>query len=82
MDAGTPRAFQHRWALYYEWAAAERDDSKRIHLIALAKGAIFERQRQLADCRGHYTDEDHAMQDALYVLNALRKASEFNRRSR
>jgi hypothetical protein len=82
MDARSPRVFNHRWALDYNWAVAEKDDDKRIHLIALAKSAIFERQRELGRSRGQHIDEEHAMQDALYVLNALRKASEFNRRSR
>jgi len=75
--ADSTRACRHRWVLYYDWAVAEQDDTKRIHLIALAKGAIFERQRELADSRAHNPDEEHALQDANYVLNALRKASEF-----
>lgn len=82
MNPGMNHAFGHRWALYYEWAVAELDDTKRIHLIALAKGAIFERQLELANSQGHLIDEQHAIQDAIYVLNALRRASEFNRKSK
>ena len=66
------------WALLYQAAVSEADDRQRLHLIARAKGAIFERQRALADARSEAIEELQALEDAAYVLAAFRKAAEFN----
>lgn len=66
------------WALLYQAAVSEADDNERLHLIARAKGAIFERQQALADASSEAIEELHALEDAAYVLAALRKAAEFN----
>jgi hypothetical protein len=70
------------WALFYRAAVSEADDKQRLHLIARAKGAIFERQRALSKGAGHALEERHALEDAAYVLAALRKAAEFNLQAR
>jgi hypothetical protein len=66
------------WALLYQAAVSEADDRQRLHLIARAEGAIFERQQALADASSEAIEELHALEDADYVLAALRKAAEFN----
>ena len=66
------------WALLYQTAVSEADDRQRLHLIARAKGAIFERQQELADASSEAIEELQALQDAAYVLAALRKAAQFN----
>ncbi len=70
--------YRPRWAMLYEAAVSEMDDAQRLHLIAYAKGAIFQRQQELARAELEALEEQKALEDATYVLAALRKAAEFN----
>lgn len=81
MAAHASRAQKQKWVSLYEKAAAATDDRARLHLIALAKGAIFERRRELAHSGKPHANVDELaeLDDASYVLTALRKAAEFNR---
>jgi hypothetical protein len=69
---------KRKWVSLYQAAIAEIDDKRRLHLIARAKGAIFERQQSLAHAGADVLQERQALEDASYVLAALRKAAEFN----
>jgi hypothetical protein len=78
MSAAKLGVSKRKWALLYEAVVSETDDRRRLHLIALAKGAIFERQQALAHARTDALEERQALEDAAYVLAAMRKAAEFN----
>jgi len=82
MQSFIPHSQKRRWMLLYEMAMSEIDDDKRLDLIALAKGAIFQRQQELADSKLAHIDELAALDDALYILAAFRKAAKFNRGQR
>lgn len=81
MAAHASRVHKQKGAVLYEKAAAATDDRTRLHLIALSKGAIFERRRELAHSGKPHANVDElaALDDANYLLTALRKAAEFNR---
>lgn len=78
MSAEKFGVFKRKWALLYQAVVSETDDKRRLHLIALAKAAIFERQRELAQAHAESLEERQALEDATYVLAAMRKAAEFN----
>ncbi|MBV8891935.1 MAG: hypothetical protein JO266_08200 [Acidobacteria bacterium] len=69
---------ESKWALLYKAAVSEADDRRRLHLIARTKGAIFKREQALLRAGSEDIQERHALQDAAYILAALRKAAEFN----
>ena len=71
-------ASKHKWAALYRAAVCELDDRQRLFLIARAKGAIFERKRMLAQAAPASLEERQALEDAEYILGALRRAAEFN----
>jgi hypothetical protein len=71
---------KQRWVLLYEKAVFEHDESKRLDFIALAKGAIFQRRQELVLSRTKHIQDEEALEDAAYVLTALGKAAEFNRK--
>lgn len=79
MESDTTRVRKQRWMLLYEKAVSEPDENKRLDLIALAKGAIFQRKQELAHLRTNHLQELEALGDANYVLAGLRRAAEFNR---
>ncbi len=74
------RAHHPKWMLLYKTALAEADESKRLSLIGLAKGAIFRRKQELAHLKTAQSEEWAALEDADYVLAGLRRAAEFNRK--
>jgi len=78
MSAEKSSVSKRTWARLYQAAVSEADDRQRLHLIARAKGAIFERQRALADTSSEAIEELQALEDAAYVLAAFRQAAEFN----
>jgi len=82
MPSFIPHSRKHRWVLLYEMAVSEMDDDKRLDLIALAKGAIFQRKQELAHAKPGHIDELAALDDASYILAAFHKAAEFNRGQR
>ena len=61
------------WRNLYAAALMETDDDKMSRRIAEAEGAIVARQRELfkASCDNIH-EEEEAMDDALYALNALK----------
>ncbi len=80
MHSGNPHGSKHRWMRLYEAALSETDESRRLNLIGLARGAIFQRRREIAQSGIQELEEQAALADATYVLKALRRAAEFNRR--
>ena len=82
MGADKVRVFKRKWTLLYQAAVNESDDQRRLHLIGQAKKAILERQRALAITNVADLQERQALQDAAYVLAAMRRAAEFNLRRR
>lgn len=81
MSAEKYCVFKRRWALLYQAAVTEADDQRRLHLIAQAKSAIFERRQALPETNPEALEERQALEDAGYILSALRRAAEFNLRS-
>jgi hypothetical protein len=79
MYSRSPQVSKHRWALLYEEAVSEIDESRRLNLIGLARGAIFQRKREIAQSGIQDVEEQTALAYAAYVLNALRRAAMFNR---
>ncbi len=80
MSAEKLRVYKRKWALMYQAAVNEADERRRLQLIARAQGAICERQQALAHSRLEVLGEQHALEDAGYVLAAMQKAAEFNLR--
>ncbi len=80
MRSGGLRSSRKKWALLYEEAVSETDERRRLNLIALARGAIFQRKRELVQSGVGHFEEQAALEDASYVLRALRRAAEFNRK--
>jgi hypothetical protein len=62
------------WRKLYVAALMETDDEKMFSRIAEAEGAIVARVRKLFTASGDnvYKNEEEAMHDALYALNALK----------
>ncbi len=80
MHSSSPNVSKHRWALLYEEAVSELDERRRLNLIGLARGAIFQCRREIAQSGIQNVEEQAALADAAYILKALHRAAEFNRR--
>jgi len=63
------------WAEFYRAAIFEVDQSRRIERIRLAETAAAQRKRDLVSSEGDHVEEQHALDDALYVLRVLRLTS-------
>lgn len=80
MESYGRRSQKHGWTQLYEKAFSEVDDYKRLDLIAVARGAIFQRKQEIAHSPKAHAEELAALEDAAYVMAGLRRAAEFNRR--
>lgn len=64
------------WADFYRAAIFEVDQSRRVERIRLAETAASARKRELGTIQGDHMEEEHALDDALYVLRVLRSTSQ------
>jgi hypothetical protein len=60
------------WHDLYRAALFEPDPAKLLQCIAAAEQALVARARELFQISGDHIDEEHAMDDAMYALHALR----------
>jgi hypothetical protein len=60
------------WKDIYVAALLEGDEARMLRLIAEAEAAIVQRARELFGAAGDHIQEEHAMDDALYALHALK----------
>ncbi len=60
------------WRDLYKAALFELDESKFSQRIADAEKALVERARELFHNGGDNIEEEHALDDAMYALHALR----------
>lgn len=70
------------WRELYVAALFERDSSKLSITIAKAEQALVARARELFQTSGDHIEEEHAMDDAMYALHALRNAHQLETRAR
>lgn len=63
------------WAEFYRAAIFEADQSRRVERIHLAETVAAQRKRDLISTEGDHVEEEHALDDALYVLRVLRATS-------
>jgi len=61
-----------RWKNLYTAALFERDRKKVPQLISVAEAEIVQRARSLFAVAGDNSDETEALDDALYMLRALK----------
>lgn len=72
-------AHSRRWKLLYNEAISTAGVDANTSKIADAENAILGRSRELLDKHGIEIDlEKDALEDALYILRALRTATAFN----
>jgi hypothetical protein len=60
------------WRDFYKAALFESDPARLPEHIKRAESAIVARARQLFDQQGDHIEEELALDDALYALQALR----------
>jgi hypothetical protein len=63
------------WAEFYRAAIFEADQSRRVERIRMAETVAAQRKRDLVNSEGDHVEEEHALDDALYVLRVLRLTS-------
>ncbi len=70
----SPRNTPHpaQWRDFYKAALFEPDPTRVPEHITRAESAIVERARQLFGQQGDHIEEELALDDALYALQALR----------
>ncbi len=71
-----PKATNLPWRELYKSALFEADPIRLCNQIALAETAIVARARQLFDEQGDHIEEEQALDDALYALQALRSCAQ------
>jgi hypothetical protein len=62
------------WAQFYKAALFELDANNVSDRIAEAETALVTRARELFHAAGDIVEEEHAVDDAMYALHALRSA--------
>ena len=62
------------WAQFYKAALFELDTNNVSDRIAEAETALVTRARELFHAAGDDIEEEHAVDDAMYALHALRSA--------
>ncbi len=73
MNTGSSKSPQSTaWRDLYKAALFELDESKFSQRIADAERALVERARELFHNGGDNIEEEHALDDAMYALHALR----------
>ena len=70
--SGSP--YKRVWRQFYKAALFELDASKVLDRIAEADKALATRARELFYSAGDNIEEEQAVDDAVYVLHALRSA--------
>ena len=63
---------ENAWRTLYKTALFELDPARLAENITQAESAIVARARQLFDQQGDHIEEEVALDDALYALQALR----------
>lgn len=63
-----------QWKEMYTAALLENDRNKMSERIVIAEGEIVKRARKLFECPGDTSDEAEALDDALYMLRALKSS--------
>jgi hypothetical protein len=64
------------WGEFYRAAIFEADQSRRVERIRLAETVANQRKRDLVRSEGDHVEEEHALDDALYVLHVLRTTAQ------
>jgi hypothetical protein len=72
LNAAIPPSQTKAWKDLYVAALLENDKERIPPLIAEAERAIRARARELFNASGDHIQEEHAMDDALYALHALK----------
>lgn len=72
VTAVCPAPDNRSWRDLYRNAILESDRNKLPELISIAEEALVERARELIHQSGDHVEEEHALDDALYALRALR----------
>lgn len=72
MTSVAPDLSAPHWRQLYQAALFETDRDKLPERIAVAQAAIIARARELFATPTDNIEEDQALDDALYALNALR----------
>jgi hypothetical protein len=62
------------WVQLYKAALFELDGNEVLDRIVEAEKALVTRARELLDSAGDNIEEEQAVDDAMYALNALRSA--------
>jgi hypothetical protein len=70
--AACPAPDSRSWTELYRNAILEVDRNKLPELIDAAEEALMARARELFDDTRDHIEEQHALDDALYALKALR----------
>jgi hypothetical protein len=71
---GSPPKSPHVWPGLYQAALLEPDSTKLPDCIAEAEEVMGQRARELSQKLRDNSEEEQALDDARYVLNALRSA--------
>jgi hypothetical protein len=79
VTAACPAPDPRSWTELYRNAFLEIDRNKLLERIAAAEEALAARSRELFHDRADNIDEEHALDDALYALKALRDAVDAGR---
>ena len=78
MNAGKLSSLSNRvWPHFYKAALFESDANIVSDRIAQAQAALVTRARELFHAKGDNIEEEHAVDDAMYALHALRSALEY-----
>jgi len=72
VTAVCPAPDSRSWRELYRNAILEADHKKLPALISVAEEALVARTRELSHEAGDTIEEQHALDDALYALKALR----------
>jgi hypothetical protein len=74
VTAVCPAPDNRSWRELYRQAILEADRNLLPDRIAAAQEALRARSRELFHAEGDHIDEEHALDDAMYALKALRDA--------
>ena len=78
MHTGSSKSPESRvWRDLYKAALFEHDERKFPERIADAEKALVQRARELFHNGGDNIEEQHALDDAMYALHALRNTFKF-----
>lgn len=76
MSTGASQAPDSKaWGDLYRAAIFEADLTQRAERIRMAETVATQRKHDLGQSQGDHIEEEHALDDALYVLRVLRTTS-------